>query len=80
MRELSVDKITQAVKEMCIEANHFLSPDMSEAIKEAGKKEESEIGKKILLQLEENFFLPFKEVDSDRIIWIFVLLYQFFFH
>ena len=54
MRELSVDKITQAVKEMCIEANHFLSPDMSEAIKEAGKKEESEIGKKILLQLEEN--------------------------
>ena len=49
MRELSVDKITQAVKEMCIEANHFLSPDMSEAIKEAGKKEESEINSNLFV-------------------------------
>ncbi|MBQ3890830.1 MAG: fumarate hydratase [Lachnospiraceae bacterium] len=54
MRELNVEKITQAVKEMCIEANHFLSPDMNEAIKDSMKKEESEIGKKILSQLEEN--------------------------
>ena len=54
MRELNVEKITQAVKEMCIEANHFLSPDMNEAIKDSMKREESEIGKKILSQLEEN--------------------------
>lgn len=54
MRELNVEKITQAVKEMCIEANHFLSPDMNEAIKDSMKNEESEIGKKILSQLEEN--------------------------
>ncbi|MBR5356070.1 MAG: fumarate hydratase [Lachnospiraceae bacterium] len=54
MRELNVEKITQAVKEMCIEANHFLSPDMNEAIKDSKKREESEIGKKILSQLEEN--------------------------
>lgn len=54
MRELNVEKITQAVKEMCIEANYFLSPDMNEAIKDSMKKEESEIGKKILSQLEDN--------------------------
>ena len=54
MRELNVEKITQAVKEMCIEANYFLSPDMNEAIKDSMKNEESEIGKKILSQLEEN--------------------------
>ena len=54
MRELNVEKITQAVKEMCIEANHFLSPDMNEAIKDSMKNEKSEIGKKILSQLEEN--------------------------
>ena len=54
MRELNVEKITQAVKEMCIEANHFLSPDMNEAIKDSKKIDESEIGKKILSQLEEN--------------------------
>lgn len=54
MRELNVEKITQAVKEMCIEANYFLSPDMNEAIKDSMKNEKSEIGKKILSQLEEN--------------------------
>lgn len=54
MREVHVSKITEAIKEMCIEANHFLSPDMKEAFEQAVQSEESELGKKVLEQLEEN--------------------------
>lgn len=42
------------IKEMCIEANHFLSPDMAEAMKCAEKNEEAPLGKQILEQLQEN--------------------------
>ena len=35
MRELNVDIITQNIKEMCIEANHFLTDDMKKVIKNA---------------------------------------------
>ena len=31
IREINVSEITAAVKEMCIQANHFLSPDMDKA-------------------------------------------------
>ena len=41
-------------KEMCIEANHFLSEDMERAMKQAEKAEQSPLGKQILEQLEEN--------------------------
>ncbi|MCR5279199.1 MAG: fumarate hydratase [Lachnospiraceae bacterium] len=53
-RELNVSNITSALKEMCIEANHFLSPDMKEALKQANEAEESEVGKKVLSQLSKN--------------------------
>lgn len=39
---------------MCIEVNHFLSPDMKAALEKAGKEEESPLGRQILAQLEEN--------------------------
>ena len=39
---------------MCIQANHFLSPDMDKALKSATANEESPLGKKILNQLQEN--------------------------
>ena len=39
---------------MCIEANHFLSEDMSAAMKNAVQTEESPLGKQILNQLQEN--------------------------
>ena len=51
MREINVDKITETVKEMCININHFLSDDMKDAYKTAYDKEDSDIGKQILLQL-----------------------------
>lgn len=54
MREIDVATITDVVEEMCITANHELSPDMREALKKAGESEESPLGKQILSQLEEN--------------------------
>lgn len=54
MRNISVNEITKNIKEMCIEANHFLSDDMRKAIENAYTKEESEVGKKVLEQLQEN--------------------------
>ena len=35
IRTIRVEEITKNIKEMCIEANHFLSPDMAEAMKQA---------------------------------------------
>lgn len=54
IRTIRVEEITKNIKEMCIEANHFLSPDMAEAMKCAEKNEEAPHGKQILEQLQEN--------------------------
>jgi len=54
MRTIEVAQITETIKEMCIETNHFLSDDMKEALYNAQKKEESTLGKQILGQLQEN--------------------------
>jgi len=54
IRTVQLSEITENIKEMCIEANHFLSPDMAEAMKCAEKKEEAPLGKQILEQLQEN--------------------------
>lgn len=54
MRTVNVDKVTEAVREMCINANYFLSADMKEKLDRAVAKEESPLGKQILCQLQEN--------------------------
>lgn len=54
IRTIRVEEITKNIKDMCIEANHFLSPDMAEAMKCAEKNEEAPLGKQILEQLQEN--------------------------
>ncbi len=54
MREINVSVITENIKEMCIEATHFLSGDMEEALHRAALNESSETGKRVLSQLEEN--------------------------
>ena len=54
IRTIRVEEITKNIKEMCIEANHFLSLDMAEAMKCAEKNEEAPLGKQILEQLQEN--------------------------
>ena len=54
MRTIEVTKITEQIKEMCIEANHFLSSDMDTAMKKAVDTEKSELGRQILCQLQDN--------------------------
>lgn len=54
MRSVDVSVITKNIKEMCIQANHFLSEDMDKAMKNAVETEEAPLGKQILTQLQEN--------------------------
>lgn len=54
MREVNVSIITDNIKEMCIEANNFLTDDMKNVFENAVKNEESALGKQVLGQLEEN--------------------------
>lgn len=62
IREIDVQELTDTIKEMCIQANHYLSPDMDLAMKQAAETEESELGKKILNQLQENLQIADKEM------------------
>ena len=62
MRRINVETITQNIKEMCIEANHFLSPDMKKVFAEAAASEESPLGRQILGQLEENLCIAGEEM------------------
>lgn len=62
VRIVKTEEITKTVKEMCIEANHFLSEDMDECLKKATVSEESELGKKILNQLQENLKIAGEEM------------------
>lgn len=54
MRTISTDEIIKNIKEMCIEANYYLSDDMKDKIDHACQVEESPLGRQILSQLEEN--------------------------
>ena len=54
MRNIDVADITRNIKEMCIEANHFLSGDMAAVMKEAAQAEKASLGRQILCQLQDN--------------------------
>ena len=54
MRIIKTEEITKNIKEMCIEANYFLSDDMNCALKKAMEKEEAPLGRQILEQLQDN--------------------------
>ena len=54
MRTIHVDRLTENIKEMCIEANHYLSKDMERVMLQSAEQEESPVGKQILKQLKEN--------------------------
>lgn len=62
IRTVQVSEITKNIKEMCMEVNHFLSPDMEKALKNASEQEESELGRKILHQLQENLEIAANEM------------------
>lgn len=57
MKNIQVSEITRNIKEMCIEVNHQLSPDMENLLNGAADKEESPLGKQILNQLKENLMI-----------------------
>lgn len=61
MKIIKTENIVSLVKEMCIQANHYLSDDMAARLKQATDTEKSELGKKILNQLQENLSIADKE-------------------
>lgn len=62
MREVNVDTIKKNIKEMCIEANHYLSDDMKAALEKAAEEEKSPLGCQILGQLKENLQIAGEEM------------------
>ena len=62
MRNINTNVITQNIKEMCIEANYFLSEDMKRVFAKVNEKEESPLGKPILSQLNENLEIAAKDM------------------
>ena len=54
MRTIHVEEITKNIKEMCIEANHYLTSDMSEALQTPTNKEDGKLGKQVLMCLQDN--------------------------
>lgn len=54
MRTINVSEVTGNIREMCIKANHYLTPDMDEALKKAADCEKSGLGRQILNQLQDN--------------------------
>lgn len=57
MRSIHIEDVIKEVKEMCIEANHFLSDDMKRIFQKSTEQEQSPIGRQILSQLEENLII-----------------------
>lgn len=54
MRIIQTQEVTDRVRDLCIEANYRLSPDMCCALEAAQQEEESPLGRQILDQLAEN--------------------------
>ncbi len=62
MRDISCHTIIDTVRDMCIQATHFLSEDMAEAMNHAIETEESLLGKQVLKQLEDNLKIAGEEM------------------
>ena len=61
MRSIQVEKVRDAVRDMCIEANYSLSPDMRCVFEKACQEEKSPLGRQILNQLSENLEIAKKD-------------------
>lgn len=62
IRNLCVDEITKNIREMCIQSNHFLSPDMRAAFRDAREKEDHPLALNILADLQENLKIAGEEI------------------
>ena len=74
MRNIPVSEVTRTIKEMCIEANHFLSSDMKDALCKANQQEKSDLGKIVLGQLMENLEIAGHDMipicqDTSEMVW-----------
>ena len=54
MREINVEEITKTVEKLCIESNYYLPLDVKIALEAAVEREESPLGKEILLDILRN--------------------------
>ena len=54
VRDLHVDRITEAVAELCETATHFLPEDVVAGLERARDTERSELGKRVLVEILEN--------------------------
>jgi fumarate hydratase subunit alpha len=54
MREINVEKVTEVVRQLCIDANYYLGNDIKNKLVEAREKEDWNIAKGILDQIIEN--------------------------
>ena len=54
MRTINTDVIIDTVKDMCIQANLYLAPDMEKRMRQAAEEEDGDLGKQIMNQLMEN--------------------------
>ena len=61
-QRINVSELTENIREMCIQANYYLSPDMEERLQQAAETEESPLGRKILFQLQENLEIASSEM------------------
>ena len=62
MRMIDVADVTRNIKEMCIEANHFLASDMCDAMENAVQEEKAPLGRQILCQLQDNLKIAAKDM------------------
>ena len=62
IRTIAVEEVTRNIREMCIEANYYLSIDMKAALDDAARAEQAPLGKKILGQLQENLKIAGEEM------------------
>lgn len=62
VRDVNTRLLTESIKEMCIQANHYLAPDMEKAMREAYEKESKPLAKQILGQLLENLDIAGKDM------------------
>lgn len=62
IRTIAVEEVTRNIREMCIEANYYLSSDMKAALDDAARAEQVPLGKKILGQLQENLKIAGEEM------------------
>lgn len=62
MRTVRTEDIVKNIKEMCIEANHFLSEDMRQVFEQSVEAEKSPLGSLVLNQLKENLEIAGKDM------------------